>query len=264
MKIAFLILVHNSPEKVFNFIQRTLSNNIYYYIHVDKKSDINIFIKKLETLKANVCFSDERYDIKWGGISMVKATLWLMKLAYLDWCDRYIVKSWEDVSLVCGIELTEFFETNKNLNYVEYSEVDPKRILGYNLMEQFPGKSLINRLIRKIIQEISFIWFRRKPAVYNVDNYYKWSNWICINKEAVKYIFNFLDKNKNFLDFHKFVGNPDESFFQTILCNSELKKQIINDDLTYKRWIWNLSPEYLTNEEILKINTNKYLFARKV
>lgn len=66
---------------------------------------------------------------------------------------------------------------------------------------------------------------------------YGGSAWWCLSKDAIQYIYNFVKENEEFVEFFDYVFLPDEIFFQTILLNSPLKENIVNQSLTYDNWI---------------------------
>ena len=76
MRIAHLILLIPAPNNGEN--DKSLSHqNFDFYIHVDKKFDINphLFLKSIP----NVYFINNRIDVKWAGFSTVTATFECIK-----------------------------------------------------------------------------------------------------------------------------------------------------------------------------------------
>jgi hypothetical protein len=93
---------------------------------------------------------------------------------------------------------------------------------------------------------------------------FRGSSYWCFSRECAEYINNFIDNNKNFVNFFKNVYIPDEIFFQTILMNSPLKEKIINNDLLYTDWSSNgASPDILCKRHFQELTQSSCLFARK-
>jgi hypothetical protein len=84
-KTAYLILAHTDPKQL-----ERLTNAINYqariFIHLDKKANHDEF--KDIKLPHTAQIIQDRFKIYWGGISMIKATLSLIKAA-LNSEDQY-------------------------------------------------------------------------------------------------------------------------------------------------------------------------------
>ena len=61
-KQAILIQCHNKPEQINVLIDTFPEEQFDFYVHVDKKSDIQKDIFK----KSNVHFAESRVDVRWG------------------------------------------------------------------------------------------------------------------------------------------------------------------------------------------------------
>lgn len=80
MKIAYLISAYKDPIQLNRLIKRLNGKGIYFYIHIDKNADINIFRKTLDGL-VNVFFTNKRFKVSWGGWSQVLYQKELIKSA---------------------------------------------------------------------------------------------------------------------------------------------------------------------------------------
>ncbi len=81
----------------------------------------------------------------------------------------------------------------------------------------------------------------------------------------MNYILEYVSKNPELKRFYKYSWAPDEMFFQTILMNSSLKSDIINDNKRYIDWEKKNVPlpAILTEKDFDKILMSDKLFARK-
>src|SRR5690349_19353849 len=79
MKIAYLILAHNTPNHLSRLVRALDSANAAFFIHVDRKSDISPFRKGLS--QPNTTFLEDRVAVYWGDFSDVRATIELIKKA---------------------------------------------------------------------------------------------------------------------------------------------------------------------------------------
>lgn len=80
IEMVYLIFAHSSPDMLGRLIKALDSNCAHFFIHVDKKTDINAFLPFIP-IKQNIHLSENRIKVFWGGYSQVQATLNLMKEA---------------------------------------------------------------------------------------------------------------------------------------------------------------------------------------
>lgn len=117
MRHAFLILVHNEPE-LFSILISLLDHpDCDFYIHVDKKADINKF-NCVKPKYSNIYFTKKRVSIIWGHHTMVKAELVLYETAHKGNYDYYHLLSGVDMPLKPIQEILQFFEDNKGYDFL--------------------------------------------------------------------------------------------------------------------------------------------------
>lgn len=75
-RLAFLVLAHADPAHLARLIQ-ALDWRSDFFVHVDAKTDIRPFLAR--TWPASVHFLADRVAVRWGGFSMVTATLRLLQ-----------------------------------------------------------------------------------------------------------------------------------------------------------------------------------------
>jgi len=93
---------------------------------------------------------------------------------------------------------------------------------------------------------------------------YKGSQWFTLNRKCIEYILNYVTNNPEIVTYYQRTIIPDESFFQTILCNCQHLKINKNN----KRFIvWQNSnaknPNILTLGDFTDIISSGCHFARK-
>ena len=76
MKIAYVISAYKYPEQLSRLITVLHTENTSFFVHVDKKTDINIYEQIVGSLNhiPNVYFL-ERHKCYWGVFGHVKATI---------------------------------------------------------------------------------------------------------------------------------------------------------------------------------------------
>jgi hypothetical protein len=85
----------------------------------------------------------------------------------------------------------------------------------------------------------------------------------CLARPAVEYVYEFLQRNPEYVGFFRHVLVPDEVFFQTILLNSPLRDTIVNDHLRFIDWSEDPGPTILRTEHLPALLGSGKLLARK-
>lgn len=261
MKIAHLILAHESPFQLKRLIQRLRHIDAKFYIHVDLKSDIIPF---LFLQSEQVIFIVNRVRIQWGGYSMVQATVnSFAEILEADFrCDYINLLSGQDYPIKPTQEIHNFFSNNPNKAFMhtlsvenEWQEAIP-RLIKYHLSDyNFWGKYTVEKCL-------NFFMLKRKLP----DNLIAVgrSQWFSISIQHAEYIVTYLQKNTKVKRFFELTWGSDEFVFQTILFNSAYQKDMINDNLRYIDWSeGKASPKTLTNSDLAILLNSGKLFARK-
>lgn len=259
-KNCILILAHKNHNQIMRLINH-LKTDFDLYVHIDKRNKLNI--KSFDNV--NVYKEFKTYH---GGVSLVIATLFLIEEAYKNNYDRYIFISGQDVPLKTNKEIINFFDTNKNKEYISYESINNSeamykemsfRLNSYNFGKLY--RLIFHRNIRELLSNFPLIK-RATPK-----NIYYGSQWWNLTNNAIKYILDYTKQNPNFLKRFNYTWCGDEMFFQSILLNSEFKNDCINDNLRYIDWSEKKgsSPKTfnINDYNIIKENINNNLFARK-
>lgn len=277
MKIAFILLVHQGVSQVNRLINRLNDEKVDFFIHVDKNSGREFFNELSQSLSQypNVFFT-ERIKCYWGHYSLVKATLIGLKSANSNVYnyDHYILLSGQDYPIKPINNIIEFLEENKGISFLRHTQFPfinwyeggfaRTKYWYINKLRRKKGNpSITNRVISRTWSNLRKVLPERKYlSKYFVQ--YGGSQWWCLTGEMVDYIVQFLQENKKYERFFKYVEIPDEIFFQTILLNSPYKDKIVNDNLRYMVWRDNTeSPSVLMKNDFNELLNNTNLFARK-
>lgn len=257
-------------EELVDFFDE--SYNIY--IHIDKKSKITGSEEAKLLSKGNVKFISRQYKINWGGINHLKSILLLAKRALDDKENDYFhLITGHDYPIKKVGYISEFYSSNKKKDFMEYNSLPyaawdkggMNRLSRYNFYDVIDGRRGIGRYLIKGIAKIQkIVGFKRKfysgfPDLYGGSTY--WS----LRRQSLEYVFDYMNNNPRFFDRFKYSFCSEEIFFQTILVNSPLKKDIVND---HKRFIvWEKRngnfPANLDDTDYRDIAGSDALFARK-
>lgn len=283
MKHAFLIMAHQDVEQLIRLISALDSEDSLFYIHWDKKQEqvlhFSSGFQKLQE-KNNVFFV-ESIKVYWGGISLVMATIELLKSA---------IQSSETVyfHLLSGIDyplkplsfIFNFFAEN-NHNYLLYIPEESRckyyinryyfydtdymnvrgNAVGYKKKMIRNLLLLLQRCTYLLVQKLGLCIRKKVPM-----QYYHGSQWFSFTREAVDYILKRLSEEDWILKRFKYTAVSDESFFtMLIMDNPQLRKTVINDDLRLRMpdgslnrggYIW-------VEKDFESIQNSPALFGRK-
>ncbi len=239
MKIAYLIVAHNNPEHLRRLITALSSNSASFFIHIDKKSDIDPFL----SIKGdNIHFTNDRIPVFWGDFSQVEATLVLLRSAVLDPCrfDRFVLLSGADYPLRSASSIEQFFGIDPGREFMNLVAMPcaaaGKPISRLTTFKLRAGDPLIRRAKQKMLMLAGVVPNKRDYKAYlGALVPYAGSTWWALSREACDFILNFVARETRVVDFFMNTLCPDESFFQTILGNSPFKPKIVRN-LTYTDW----------------------------
>lgn len=99
---------------------------------------------------------------------------------------------------------------------------------------------------------------------------YKGWQWWCLTHECAQYVLNYVDANRDVVRFFRSTSIPDETFFQTIIANSEfahtlspgLARGVISGN-HYIRWSES-KPCVLREDDFAALTASEACFARKL
>lgn len=262
MRVAHLILTYTNPKQTERMIRQLTHKNFDFYIHVDKKFDINphLFMESLP----NVFFINNRVDVKWAGYSTVVATFECIKEIVNTGIPYNFINflSGQDYPIKSADTINKFFEENNGKEFISFRDIKNDWKEGLVRMEKyylsgysFKGKHRVEDLINKIMPK------RKLPN--NLHPYGKSMFWM-LSPEAAMYVVNAVENDKKLKDFFWLCWASDEFVFQTILLNSPLKDKIVNNNYRYIDWSGGgANPKVLDESDIENLKTSKDLFARK-
>ena len=262
MRIAHLILTYTNPKQTERMIKKMYHENFDFYIHVDKKFDINphLFLEAIP----NVFFINNRIDVQWAGFSTVVATFECIKEIVATGKQYAFINflSGQDYPLKSPEYLNDFFQKNKGTEFLSFRDIKNDWKEGLIRMENyflsgynFRGKHRLEQVINKITPK------RKIP--YNMHPYGKSMFWM-LSPETASFVVKVVENDKNLQKFFSLCWASDEFVFQTILLNSGYKDKIINNNYRYIDWsAGGSNPKVLNEEDFDLLSKSNMLFARK-
>ena len=220
MKIAFLILVHRRPEQLKKLLQALEDPRFDFFIHVDKRENPAPFLEQVCTLRhSKVQFLSRRYQVFWGDISMVDATMELFRTALEAGAyERFILLSGEDYPI----------ESN-DVIYSRLTQPDIEFINGRKLpypvqVKGFWFWKLSHKLIVRSIRKLLYIFRIRKKPWLQVENQ-KWeiyhgSQWVGLSRGCTRHLLSVLENYPHIRRYFRFSHAPDQLVIPTVLYNT--------------------------------------------
>lgn len=286
MKIAYLISVYKDPKQLKRLIKRLFDNDYFFFIHVDKNIDIAPFYKALDDFK-NVCFTNTRFKVSWGGWSQFLYQKELLKSAlstHLDF-NRIFIISGQDYPIKSNKYIKKELEDNPNRIYMRAMDYSAPTVSKHNQQDYrvyhfFRDISIDSRFIKRAliwasrnIMEILPIRKKRLPNIYGPHTHvYKASGYMGLTLECAKYVLQELESNKGLIHFFKYSFVPEEFVIPTIIYNSKYKQyaQIVKGNYKGLKYLSGLTYfNYGTEIQVFKdkdyseLKSTDCLFARK-
>ena len=89
------------------------------------------------------------------------------------------------------------------------------------------------------------------------------ANWMDLPRDAVEYLLQYFDTHENVQKLFMTGFCPDEFWVQTILCNSEYKKRIVNDHHRFMKWEhrYGSYPAILDESDLMKFVMEIIIFT---
>jgi hypothetical protein len=265
-----------TPSLLYNLKKISNFENSKIIVHIDKKSN---FTSK-ELIEAdNIEYIDERIDIKWGDISQVKCTVNMLRYIENEKYDYVSLLSGEDVFIKSEKEFLIFLLKNTKefigIQNIKKEFIDAKERVIYNYPDFFytSKRSFSLNLLKKIYRLLCIVGFYKTEKKLPYKKIFKGSNWFSLSKKSIVYILEQI-QGKKIIDLIEHSFCADEVIFQTILMNSNFKKDIYlinsfeDDNKMSLRYVnWKDGPEYpkmLNHSDISQEFDDAIFFIRKI
>jgi hypothetical protein len=219
-----------------------------------------------------------RVCVTWGDFSMVDATLLLLRAARAsgEKYDFASLHSGQDLLVRAGLH--EYLQRNVGAIYMasrKIAESDPQNNawtvswpkIARNTYE-FPYHPF--RLMRAGLRALYARGLNIRQNSLGLPTgweFYRGSQWMCLPRDVVEYILNYVDGYPEYCDLFRNSLVPDEFFFTTLIMNSPHAYRVAGYNLTHVKFGQVRSeknhPTRLTVHNIEEIESSGRFFARK-
>ena len=272
MKISFILLAHESSEKLKPLIEAIIKAGSNLYIHHDATAKDDLRQKCLNwdinPSDGNVYFA-ERVKVTWGEWSIVKATLNCIDKIFEnnDNSDYFMLISGSCFPIK-PIKYLEETLSLKDVDYIESVNVEKNRWITAGIQEERWNKyHFFNWRYQRKLFDFS-LKIQNKFKINRVlplnHTPHMGSQWWCLRNSTLKQIHDIVKNNKKIESFYRKTWVPDELFFQTFVSNLIPKKEIDSNLLT--RYIFNSwgIPKVYYDDNYLDILLDDKFFVRKI
>lgn len=292
MKFAYLIFTHKNPDQFIRLLRRIDNDDALFYVHIDKKADIEPFKKVEQFIDPKKIVWIKRISIVWAGFNMIRAALSGMRdiLNSNETISHVTLLSGQDYPIKPIAEYQKHLLNNYGKDYIEtfklprpnWQNGGKDRYLYYHIIFPkfriaWPFFSYVNTKLRfKPKGHYDFLRslhrfmprFKDFPRKFIAGaTPYEGSQWWTLSMNSVKNILNSIDKNSTYYDYFKYTHVSDEMFFNTVIknCHINTEDNIISNNLRYIDWSEDTTghPRTFEDEDFDAIVNSGAFFARK-
>ncbi|MFT2090256.1 beta-1,6-N-acetylglucosaminyltransferase [Paraglaciecola sp. 2405UD69-4] len=281
MELAYLILCHTDPIHIARLVKKLASDeHNKVYIHVDIKSDINLFRNAIGDLD-NVHFCKNRYDAKWGSFTAIQATMELIKESLSANSDRFILLQGLDYPLYSNSTLSKFFESHSDVEFIRACNVSKSK--DYYFWCRIKQAWFFSR-----VSKVFKLWHKfnklfklptRSGRIISSDDrdldvYFGHATW-ALTQACVQYIYDFYLRELEINNFFTSTMSSDELYIHTVVFNSTFKEKTTKkgpepEQRNLVNWMnleyfeYNDSVKVFESTDFSRIYETGYVFIRKV
>lgn len=269
---AYIVLAHKNGEQVYRMLKRLDDNQSFFFLHIDKNSSleefkdvVNTFTKKIKLVK--------RVAIEWGGFGLVQATINALQEIkkhplLFEWI---ILLSGQDYPIKPNNFINQFLKSTSYEAFFEYTLIPnyPRwspRGGSYRVDKYYFGSQPGFKIAAKFVNFFAGMFPVIGRPVMRKIKPYAGSQWWVMNANTMNFVLNYIEQKPYYTAFHKFTFAADEVFFHSIILNSDiLKDKVENNNKRF--YIWpdtsKAHPELLEEKDLDTIKNSDALFARK-
>lgn len=265
MRVAHLIMAHQQPSQLKRLIETLSHEESDFYIHLDKRANDADFAALAELPR--VQFIRKRLPTRWASHQFTEASVQGLREILISGVayDFINLLSGQDYPIKPVNEIHRFLARHIGYTFLsferegsEWWDVAKGRVeLYHSAYFDFKGRYQVQRIVSELLPK------RKFPLSYTLYGG-PGAAWWTMGPDCAAYLVDFMDKHPHVNWFGRFTFCSDEFMIHTILMNSPLKNNIINDNCRYMEWpVGKPNPKTLTLEDVESLSHTQKLFARK-
>ena len=266
---AYMIIAHHNFDQLCKLIGLLddAANDIY--IHIDKKAEKIPFDRIRSAAKESEVVFTDRISVSWGGYSIIKAELILLKEALKKRYSYLHLLSGEDLPIKTQREIHSFFEENDGKEFLGFDKVAnetrnfiPRIRYYYPFQEAAGRKGTVFAKALRVTQKMLV----KLQAALKIDRlggeeekYCKGGTWFSITEGFAKYV---VEREEQIKRQYRNTFGSDEIFLQSLVMTSPFKDRVHVGSMRLIDWNRG-GPYVFTIDDYEEIMGSDCLFARK-
>ena len=236
---AYLILAHHRFGQLRKLIELLDDARNDIFVHVDRKAAaFNPAEWSGVCRRSALVFLDERLDVRWGGVSIMRAELALLRAATQHGeYDYYHLLSGMDLPIKSQDEIHDFFDRNSGaefLNYWNFKRATYSRFRYYTIFPEGEAR-FCTRIVNHIFKGLQMIVGYR----INRDVDFRFaSQWFSITDSLARYV---LSQEEWLERVFRHTSTCDEIFLATLVWGSPYREKLFVKEPVENQKIVNLS-----------------------
>lgn len=235
---AYLILAHTNFGQLRKLLELLDDPRNDIFVHVDGKADFDAAQWKDACRSSRLTFTDRRLKVHWGGVSIMRAELLLLKTAtQAGPYDYYHLLSGMDLPIKDQDTIHAFFDAREGQEFIsmwKFSDRTAMRVNYYTLFPEGGGfflTNLLNNIFKMLQKAVGFRINRDVRFGYA-------SQWFSITDSLARYV---LSREKWLEKTFRHTNNCDEVFLATLVCNSPFMDRVYLENKALDRTGLNMS-----------------------
>ncbi|XP_062136792.1 xylosyltransferase oxt [Drosophila sulfurigaster albostrigata] len=231
VRIAFLLTLNGRAlRQVHRLLRALYAPQHVYYIHVDARQDyLYRKLLELEPKFPNIRLARKRFSTIWGGASLLTMLLQCMQdLLKSSWQWDFVINlSESDFPVKTLDKLVDFMSANRGRNFVKGHGRETQR---------FIQKQGLDKTFVECDTHMWRIGDRKLPAGIQVDG---GSDWVALSRPFVSYVTHPAKEDtllQELLRIFRHTLLPAESFFHTVLRNTQHCHSYVDNNLHVTNW----------------------------
>lgn len=283
MRIVYIIISHTNHEQTLRLFNRLNKDGVSFVFHISTTCDPGYFEEVYSALKDRPnCYFAERAAVIWGNFGDVQGALNAIETIHAEQLDyEYaVLLSGQCYPLKKHEVICQTLEKYKGKQLVEYTpfnetgndylvRIVPRHFWIGGRHFWYPHQGGRNKLLTTLLDLLIYPFVPERKPIPQGYLLFKGSLWWNLTKDCVEYLYQHAhsEDGQDLIKFLKKTLHAGETYFQTVLMNSEYKDNIINKDLRFILWegmYGNTSrPNILTTDNFDDIVSSECLFGRK-
>jgi hypothetical protein len=259
LPVAYLVLAHADPTQCIRLIRGLLADrdaHVFFQLDLKAKED---FSGVVTLSSSRVHFVKERYEVSWGGYSIVRAILAAIREAvnFNVEFGYLVLLSGMDYPTKHPDEIKDYLYSQpfrqhiNRLNIADSPEHYLKLARQYIFRDAWLPAGKIDKYVRRAASILA-IPFRRRLLNGTICT---GSMWWALTPEFGRYVLDTAARDTAYEKYFKFLHGPDEVYFHTVLQNSPFVDEA-PPVLAYQgRGMWRTANLHLIHPSLRKIYT---------